>query len=166
MIRDRSGQQLDNYRLLRLLGRGAYGDVYLGEDLRRKAKTHVAIKVMQPFTTEREMQQFLNEVRALMRLRHPHVVPVIDFGINQGTPLLVMEYAPNGSLRQRHPKGTQVPLSTVVQYIKQLADALQHAHDDRLIYIHAHPYLRRTLHRLCLLNCLVAGRDTTGLWLC
>jgi serine/threonine protein kinase len=45
-----------------------------------------------------------------------------------------MDFAPHGTLRQRHPKGTSLPLSTVISYTKQVADALQCAHDERLIH--------------------------------
>jgi serine/threonine protein kinase len=61
---------------------------------------------------------------------------VQDFGHEQstGTLFLVMDYAPHGSLRDRHPKGSTVPLPTVVSYVTQVADALQHAHDAKLIH--------------------------------
>jgi len=45
-----------------------------------------------------------------------------------------MDYAPNGTLRQRHPKGVALPLPLIVSYVKQLADALQYAHDEKLIH--------------------------------
>ena len=45
-----------------------------------------------------------------------------------------MRYAPNGSLRLRYPKGTLLPLDSIVSYIKQVADALQYAHEQRLIH--------------------------------
>jgi len=61
-------------------------------------------------------------------------VRVTDFGIEGETPFLVMDYAPNGTLRQRHPKGTQLPLSLIISYVKQVAGALQHAHNERLVH--------------------------------
>ena len=45
-----------------------------------------------------------------------------------------MDYAPNGTLRQRHPKGTLLPLDTILDYVKQIADALQYAHDEKVIH--------------------------------
>lgn len=45
-----------------------------------------------------------------------------------------MEYAPGGTLRQLYPKGTRLPLQTVVSYVKQVASALQYAHEQRLIH--------------------------------
>src|SRR5207248_2607201 len=70
----------------------------------------------------------------LARLRHPHIVRVLDFGMQEGTPFLVMDYAPGGSLRQLHPKGTQLPFDTVVSYVKRVASALQYAHDEQLVH--------------------------------
>ncbi len=45
-----------------------------------------------------------------------------------------MDYAPGGTLRQLHPKGTRVPLETVIPYVQQVASALQYAHEQRLIH--------------------------------
>ena len=134
MIPNLTGQQLNTYRLVRRLGGGTFGDVYEATDLHNNKR--VAVKVMEPLKTQQAVQQFLREVNALVRLRHPHIVPIIGLGVDSATgiPFIVMEYASNGSLRQRHPGGTQVPLTTVVQYVKSLAEALQYAHDDKLIH--------------------------------
>ncbi len=80
------------------------------------------------------MAGFLNEARTIAHLVHPHIVRVTDFGIEGDTPFLVMDYAPNGTLRQRHPKGTQLPLSLIIPYVKQVSGALQHAHNEKLVH--------------------------------
>jgi thiamine transporter ThiT len=129
---DHSGQKLGNYRLLRLLGKGGFADVYLGEHI--YLKTAAAIKVLHTQLTSEDMEGFLNEARTIAHLVHPHIVRVTDFGIEGETPFLVMDYAPNGTLRQRHPKGTQLPLSLIISYVKQIAGALQHAHNERLVH--------------------------------
>src|SRR5438094_1187964 len=59
---------------------------------------------------------------------------VLEFGIEDSTPFLVMDYAPNGTLRQRHPKGTHLTPLIILPYIKQVADALQYAHNEKLIH--------------------------------
>src|SRR5438552_19058502 len=107
---DRSGQQIDRYRLIRFLGRGQFGDVYLAENIYRK--TQVAIKVLNIRLTAEEIPTFLNEARNI-RLKHPHIVSILDFGIESttGTPFLVMDYAPHGTLRHQHPIVTQVLLA-------------------------------------------------------
>jgi eukaryotic-like serine/threonine-protein kinase len=90
--------------------------------------------VLQTQLAREDMEQFRLEARTIARLEHPHIVRVLDFGVEERTPFLVMSYAPNGTLRTRHPKGTRVPLSTVVSYVQQIAPALQYAHEQRLIH--------------------------------
>src|SRR5438067_2401518 len=124
---DRVGQQLGNYRLIRLLGQGGFAEVYLGEHI--YLKTQVAIKLLQMQLANEDIEGFLKEARTVASLVHPHIVRVIDFGIEGETPFLVMDYAPNGTLRQRYPKGARLPLDTVVSYVKQVASALQYAHN-------------------------------------
>src|SRR5713101_2758598 len=80
------------------------------------------------------MESFRVEEQRVSSLEHPHIVGILDFGVEETTPFLVMSYAPNGTLRLRHPKGTRLPLTTVVSYVKQLAEALQYAHDEKLIH--------------------------------
>src|SRR5438552_189551 len=123
---DRVGQHLGNYRLLRLVGQGGFAEVYLGEHLR--LNTQAVIKVMHIHLTDQDIEGFRTEARKLAYLMHPYIIRILDFDVENGFPFLVMEYAPNGTLRQRHPKGTRVPLNIVVSYVKQVADALQYVH--------------------------------------
>jgi serine/threonine protein kinase len=129
---DRVGQQLGNYRLLKLIGRGSFAEVYLGEH--QLLNTQAAIKVLNTHFTSEDKNRFYTEARNMARLTHPHIVRVLDFNVDDGFPFLIMEYAPNGTLRQRHPKGTRVPLDIVVPYIKQVADALQYIHTQKFIH--------------------------------
>ncbi|MEO9057471.1 MAG: protein kinase, partial [Ktedonobacteraceae bacterium] len=129
---DRVGQQLGNYRLVRLLGQGGFADVYLGEHI--YLKTPAAIKVLQTRLVQDDLQVFLKEARSIANLVHPNIVRVLEFGVEGDLPFLVMDHAANGTLRQRHPKGTQVPPPVVAAYIKQVASALQYAHEQRLIH--------------------------------
>ncbi len=129
---DRVGQQLGNYRLSRLIGRGGFADVYLGEHIH--LNTQAAIKVLQMRLTGSNLEQFRNEARTIASLAHPNIVRVLDFGLEEGIPFLVMDYAPNGTLRQRHPRGIPLPPVSIVPYVKQVAAALQYAHNRRLIH--------------------------------
>ncbi len=129
---DRVGQKLGNYQLVRLLGEGGFAEVYLGEHIH--LGTRAAIKILRSQLTEDDMDTFRNEARTIAQLEHPHIVRVFDFGIEGKTPFLVMSYAAHGTLRQRYPKGSRLPLETVVSYVMQLADALQYAHDEKLIH--------------------------------
>src|SRR5690349_9906990 len=129
---DREGQQLGNYRLLHLIGRGSFAEVYLGEHLH--LNTQAAIKVLHTQFTDEEKEQFYAEARTLARLIHPHIIGIHDFAVEDDIPFLVMEYAPNGSLRRSHPQGTSVPLATIVFYVKQIAEALDYIHEQKLIH--------------------------------
>src|SRR6516162_9314317 len=101
--RPRIGQQLGNYQLIQLLGRGSFADVYLGEHIH--LNTQAAIKVLQMRLVGSSMEQFRNEARTIASLVHPNIIRVLDFGVENGIPFLIMDYAANGTLRQRHPKG-------------------------------------------------------------
>ena len=130
---DRTGQQLGHYRLVRLLGHGGFAEVYLGEHLR--LKTQAAVKVLYTRLASRDDQEsFEKEARTVAHLKHPHIVRVLDYDIEDDTPFLVMDYAPGGTLRHRHPRGSILPLTTIISYIKQIADALQYAHDQHIIH--------------------------------
>ena len=129
---DRIGQQLANYRLIRTLGQGGFADVYLGEHI--YLNTPAAIKVLQLRLTDEDKQSFLEEARTIAHLKHPAIVRILEYDVEDGIPFLVMEYAPNGTLRQYHPKGTLIPPASIVTYILQVAAALQYAHDRKLIH--------------------------------
>jgi eukaryotic-like serine/threonine-protein kinase len=128
----RVGQQLGNYRLLRLLGQGGFADVYLGEHL--YLKTLAAIKVLHTHLASDDFERFVNEARTIARLTHPYIVRVLDFGVEGRIPYLVMEYAPYGTLRQRYPKGVRLPLVEIMPYAVHVATALQYAHSNKLIH--------------------------------
>ena len=130
---ERDGQRFGNYRLVRLIGCGAFADVYLGEHL--YLKTPVAIKVLQTNVASKDAREgFLKEAQTIARLIHPNIVRITDFGVEKKIPFLVMDYAPNGTLRQRYPSGTRLPLMTIVPYVRQIADAVQYAHEEKVIH--------------------------------
>ena len=129
---DRIGQQLGNYRLLRLLGRGGFAEVYLAEHVYLKRR--VALKVLHTSLEDEDVDQFLAEAQTLARLEHLNIVRVFDFAVEQGTAFLAMDYAPRGTLRKLHPRGSWLSLTTVVAYVKQVADALHYAHSHRVIH--------------------------------
>lgn len=128
---DLIGQQFGNYRLVRRLGVGGFASVYLGEHVRLPAK-QAAIKILNLRNVDE--QQFQQEAETTERLVHPNIVRLLDFDVQQGIPFLVLDYAPGGSLRARHPKGSQVPLATVIGYLKEIVPALQHAHDQHILH--------------------------------
>lgn len=132
---DRVGEQFGKYRLIRLLGRGGFADVYLGQHV--TLGTLAAIKVLRNRLVHDDLAAFLREAQTIARLAdHPHILRVLDFDDVGGLPYLVMDYAPGGTLRQRHPAGTCVPLETVLTYVRQVAEGLQFAHDQQPPIVH------------------------------
>jgi serine/threonine protein kinase len=154
MQSDRVGQQLGNYRLLKLLGKGGFAQVYLGEHIHLQSEA--AIKVLnETRLTPEDQQGFRAEARTIRGLKHPHIVKVLEFGIEKslreadaGVPYLVMEYAPNGTLRDRHPRNSIVSLDQIGLYTDQMADALQYAHNQFIVHCDVKPE-----------NMLIAGQN-------
>lgn len=126
------GQRFGSYRLLRLIGEGGFAQVYLGEHIH--LQTQAAIKVLTTTLTKEEIAQFRNEARLMMNMNHPHIIRVLDFGIQGAVPFLVMSYAPGGSLRGKYPRGSRLPFGEVVFSVNQIASALQYIHDRKLIH--------------------------------
>jgi predicted ATPase/DNA-binding CsgD family transcriptional regulator len=129
---DHVGQQLGNYRLTRLLGHGGFAEVYLGEHLH--LGTQAAIKVLNVQLADDELMRFRDEARIIARLQHPHIVRVLDFGIDGTLPFFVMDYAPNGTLRQHYRGNTPLPATRILPHVKQVAAALQYAHKQKVIH--------------------------------
>jgi WD40 repeat protein/tRNA A-37 threonylcarbamoyl transferase component Bud32 len=129
---NRQGQRLGNYHLIHLLGEGGFAEVYLGEHV--FLGTQAAIKVLLMRLADEEMEGFLKEARTIAGLTHPNILRVLEFGVEANVPFLVLEFAPNGTLRKRHPKGSILPLTVIVPYVSQIASALQYIHNRKLIH--------------------------------
>src|SRR5579872_7528689 len=115
-----------SYRVVRFLGKGAFGKVYYAEHVSKG--TSAAVKVFE--LPPDKLKDFLIEARTVL-LTHPNIVKLIDFNITKDDiPFIIMAYAPHGSLRQQHHYGISLPLSTIINYVKSIAAGLQYAHDE------------------------------------
>ena len=126
------GQKLGNYQLERFLGRGGFAEVYLGKHI--YLNTHAAIKVLLRQSDNENLENFLQEARMIASLKHPHIVRILDFGIEEQHPFLVMAYAPHGTLRQRYRKGQILSPATIAPHVRQVVDALHYAHERKIIH--------------------------------
>lgn len=128
----KGAQQLGNYRLLRLIGRGLWASVYLGEH--QHLGMQAALKVLHTNVTSEERERLRTEAHLLTHLEHPLLLRILDFDVQDGIPFLVMEYVPGGSFHRRHPKGSLLPLDTTLSYVKHLAEALHSVHTHGWVY--------------------------------
>ena len=128
----RPGQVLGNYRIVRLLGKGGFAEVHLGRHIH--LNTYAAIKLLHTQLERADIAKFRREAQIVATLRHPHIVTLFDFDIIDGAPYLVMDYAPEGTLRQRHPHASVLPPATVQDYITEVGAALDFAHDKGFIH--------------------------------
>src|SRR5437588_11888262 len=118
---NRIGQQLGNYRLTRQLGQGGFAVVYLGEHVH--LKTLAAIKVLhQVQLASNEEEKFRKEAYTIANLKHPHIIGVLDYGIQESAspPFLVMDYAPKKTLRRRYPTGTRLSPRNIMPYVNKV----------------------------------------------
>lgn len=130
-MEDLIGQKVGNYVLHRFLGKGGFAQVYLGEHV--DLKKPVAIKMLDDVTPQ-AMDKFKKEAQTIALLEHRNILRVFYFEIEGSRSFLVMKYAPHGTLRDRHPHQPVLQLPLVVSYVKPIADALQYAHNHRLIH--------------------------------
>ena len=130
----------------------------------------VAIKVMKPEAAANPLlvRRFEQEYTATSRLRHPHIVHGLDFGMDQGLPYLAMEYVDGQSLGQRIKQDGALPLDQVLRIGRQIAAALELAHQHQLIHRDVKPdniLLKRNGHAkltdLGLIKDLAARMDLT-----
>ncbi len=130
-MNDHIGRKLGNYQLVRKLGQGGYGEVYIAEHVH--LKTQAAIKLLQHVQLPSEAEEnFRKEAATIAKLDHPHIIRVFDYGIQDSTstPYLVMDYAPNGTVRQRYQRGKILEPLHISSYVKQVAGALGSEHPD------------------------------------
>jgi predicted ATPase/DNA-binding CsgD family transcriptional regulator len=131
------GRHVGNYLLSSLIGRGMLADVYLG--MHKYQNTWAAIKVLHDHVDQQTLDSFLTGARHLSHLVHPHIIRLLEFGVEDRLPYLVMDYSPGGNLRQLHPSGIVVPLHTVISYAMAIASALQYAHDQHVLHRNLKP---------------------------
>jgi serine/threonine protein kinase len=128
----RIDQCIGNYRLRQLLSRSQTSEIYLAEHT--LFRTEAAVKLLDEKSADDDREKFLAQASLLANLHHPHIVQVLDFGMVQENAFLVMNYAANGTLRQRYPKGTRLPIPLLLQYTRQIASALDYTHQHQLIH--------------------------------
>src|SRR5215212_2821400 len=118
---------VSHYRILRHIGAGGMGTVYLAEDPNRKRR--VALKFLSPgpVLDPEAAARLLREARAASALDHPHIATVYEIGDHAGQPFIAMAHYQGETLAARLARG-QMPVGEIVCILTQVADALDAAH--------------------------------------
>lgn len=143
---DLSGRELGGCRLIRSIGAGGMGEVYLAEQT-RLGNRPVAVKVIRldnsaltPEALHDVERRFKDEATLLAKFSHPNILAVYDAGVEDDELYLVMEYVPGGSLADAiRPGPTQklalpLPTDLAINLVGQVAAALQYTHDRGVVH--------------------------------
>ena len=121
------------YRVEREIGKGGMATVYLADDLRHERS--VALKVLAPeLFAAVGSERFLREIQIAARLRHPHILPLLDSGEADGLLYYTMPHVEGETVRQRLRREKQLPIDEAVHIASQVADALSYSHDHGVIH--------------------------------
>ncbi|HNH03836.1 MAG TPA: bifunctional serine/threonine-protein kinase/formylglycine-generating enzyme family protein [Anaerolineales bacterium] len=129
------GKHIDRYNIIDLLGQGGMATVYRAYDTRLERE--VALKVIRheafpPDVLQNELKRFEREAKSLARLSHPNIVKVLDYGEYEGSPFLVMEYLPGGTLKQKI--GSPIAWQDAMHLLLPVARGVEYAHNREIIH--------------------------------
>lgn len=132
---DFTGLTIGRYQILEPLGKGGMASVYKAYDV--NLEREVAIKFIRREALPAEqhenvLRRFEREAKALARLSHPNIVGIMDYGEHDGSPYLVMEYLPGGTVKQQ--LGSPMPWQRAVRLLLPVAQALDFAHDHHIVH--------------------------------
>jgi len=127
-----TGTKLGQYEVQDFIGQGAMGLVY--KAYHAALERTGAVKVMQAISPDVDtVARFRHEAQAIAKLRHPNIVDVYDFGEFQGTPYMIVEYVPGGSLAARMIHGN-LDRPSALRYLRGIAAGLDYAHGHGVVH--------------------------------
>ncbi|MFC1516377.1 protein kinase [Thermodesulfobacteriota bacterium] len=122
---------IGRYKIISKLGQGAFGIVYLGMD--PYIKRNVAIKISQP-TSDEARELFFKEAQSAGRLNHPGMVAIHDVGIEDKFCYITMEYLEGETLRKYTRSHNLLPMGKILDYMADIANALDYAHKQGIVH--------------------------------
>src|SRR5579883_647648 len=128
------GQTLGHYRIIRQIGYGGMSTVFLAEDERLGRQVAVKVFWPRPGETRDFLRRFEREARVLAQLDHPNILPVYDYGEQDGYAYLVTPYMPGGTLKDVLQERKVFPPAQAIQLVTPVLKALQYAFERGLIH--------------------------------
>jgi serine/threonine protein kinase/formylglycine-generating enzyme required for sulfatase activity len=122
------------YRMLRLLGQGAFGSVFLAFDIDLERQVAIKVPLKERFQNASDADGYLAEARTVAGLSHPHIVPVYDMGRTPEGAVFVVSRFIEGTTLEEELKSSRLPVKDLVGLLKTVAEALHYAHERRLIH--------------------------------
>ncbi len=132
------GKTLGNYQVERLLGRGKMSAVYMAQ---QRSQSHIVMittftipESLSAPARERFTARFTQIGSALVRLNHPHILPIFDCGVQYGSPYLVTSFVEGGSLAQVLKQQPRFAPEQALEMLKQMAAGLDYAHRQGIVH--------------------------------
>ncbi len=126
-------EKIGRYEIKAELGRGGMATVYHAYDPRFEREVAVKVLPREMLHDPQFRLRFEREAKTIAMLEHPAIVPVYDFGEEDGQPYFVMRYMPGGSLSERFKKGP-IPIQEAARIFERIAPALDDAHAKGIIH--------------------------------
>src|SRR5687768_5527544 len=126
---DREHRQIAHFSLIKTLGRGSFGTVWLAQDL--ALGRQVALKL--PVSAGHEADNLLREAQTAASLRHPNILSIYEVGIENGRAYIASEFVDGLTLRDLLSAG-RPPIQRTVELLTSVANALHHAHEQGVVH--------------------------------
>src|SRR3712207_4444484 len=129
-----SGRVFGSYLLEAPLGQGGMGEVYRARHL-RLANRQAAVKVLPAYFANQSnfLARFEREANSAASLDHPNILPIWDYGEQDGVPYLAMPLVPGGNLGELLERRGPLPPEEALGYVRQIGAALDYAHQRGII---------------------------------
>ncbi|MFH2010282.1 MAG: protein kinase [bacterium] len=121
------GDEVEHFRVIRQIGEGGMGEVYLARDTRLGRKVALKLIHSEILDASKALGDFLQEARLTAAFNHPHIVTVYHAGAHEGRPYLALEYLEGRTLKERQEEA-RVPLKEILRLGRSIAEALVEAH--------------------------------------
>ncbi len=128
------GDEFGDFEIIKLLGKGGMGAVYLAKDRRLDREVALKLPIADEGSGSYDLKRFLQEARSAAKLNHPGLCSIYEVGDYQGQPFLCLEYVEGKSLDHYLKPGKPLKPDTAAKLAKRIADAVYFAHERGVIH--------------------------------